>query len=102
MSVQTRIPTLTDLQMQRGEVIRVMETYGIANVRVFGSVVRGEAQMSSDIDLLVDLPPYFSLLNLSSLVQDLQDLLGFRVEITSAAHLRDELKATILQDAQPL
>ena len=50
----------------------------------------------------MDLPPYFSLLNLSSLVQDLQDLLGFRVEITSAAHLRDELKATILQDAQPL
>jgi predicted nucleotidyltransferase len=74
----------------------------VQNVRVFGSVARHSATSESDVDLLVDLPEPFSLLQLSSLVQDLQDLLGFRVQITSANHLRPELRDNILRDAQTL
>lgn len=102
MSDTKTIPTLDDLRARRAEIIALAESYGVRNVRVFGSVARGDAAAGSDVDLLVDLPPRFSLLMFSSLVQDLRDLLGFPVELASAAHLRDELKHRILRDAQPL
>lgn len=96
------IPTLNDLRARRDEILVIVKRYGASNVRVFGSVARGEATSGSDIDLLLDLPPHFSLLKLSSLVQDLRDLLHFPVQVTSAAHLRDELRPYILRDVQPL
>jgi predicted nucleotidyltransferase len=98
---QSRL-TLKGLRAQRDAILVIVEQYGASNVRVFGSVARGEATSASDIDLLLDLPPHFSLLQMSSLVQDLRDLLDFPVQITSAAHLRDELRPYILRDAQPL
>lgn len=96
------IPTLAMLRTHRKAILALAEKYGISHVRVFGSVARGDATANSDIDLLVDLPPQFSLLQLSSLVQDLRDLLGFSVHIASRAHLRPELRDAILRDAQPL
>lgn len=96
------LPTLNALRARRDGILAIAERYGVSNVRVFGSVARGEATPGSDVDLLLDLPPHFSLLKLSSLVQDLRDLLGFPVQVTSAAHLRDELRPYILRDAQPL
>jgi hypothetical protein len=68
----------------------------VTNVRVFGSVARGEAHEASDIDLLVDFAPHFSLLQLAGLVNDLEHILGYRVQIASAAHLREELRSSIL------
>lgn len=98
----TEPPTLADLREQREAILDLMADYGVSNVRVFGSVSRGEASPSSDVDFLVDFPPHFSLLDLSSLVQDLQALLGCPVQVASAAHLREELRLSILRDAQPL
>lgn len=103
MSEQTRtVPTLAALRARRDEINAIMQQHGASNVRVFGSVSRGESTPQSDVDFLVDIPPRFSLLQLSSLVLDLRDLLGAPVEVTSAAHLRDELRPYILRDAQPL
>jgi predicted nucleotidyltransferase len=96
------IPALADLRARRDEILAVAEHYGVSNVRVFGSVAREESMPGSDIDLLVDLPPHYSLLKLSGLVRSLRELLGCRVEVSSAAHLRDEMRETILQDARPL
>ena len=47
-------PTLDDLRQLRDEILRIAEQYGASNVRVFGSVARGDARPDSDVDLLVD------------------------------------------------
>ncbi len=95
-------PTLEELRAKREDILRVAAAYGISNVRVFGSVARGEATPESDIDLLVDYPPRFSLLGLAGLVNDLEVLLARRVDIASAAHLRAELRPHILRDVTTL
>jgi predicted nucleotidyltransferase len=95
-------PTLATLRKQQAAILELTTKYGVSNVRVFGSVARDEATLQSDIDLLVDFPPRFSLLDLSSLVQDLQSLLGCPVQVTSADHLREEMRPSILADIRPL
>jgi hypothetical protein len=90
------------LEAKRAIILAIAESYGVTNVRVFGSVVRGESRADSDVDFLVDIPPRFTLLKLSGLVRSLREALGYRVEVASAAHLREELRERILQDARPL
>jgi hypothetical protein len=95
-------PTLDAVLAQREEILKIARHYGAMNVRIFGSVVRGEATPQSDIDFLVDLPDDFSLLMLSGFVQDLQEVLGYRVQVTSAKHLREAYRASIAEDVQAL
>lgn len=95
-------PTIQDLRSRRADIIALAERYGASNVRVFGSVARGEAGADSDIDLLVNLPSGYTLLKLSGLVRSLRELLGYPVEVASADHLREEMRESILRDAQPL
>ncbi|KXK18293.1 MAG: DNA polymerase beta domain-containing protein [Chloroflexi bacterium OLB15] len=102
MIEKTPIPTLEMLRERREDLLQVAARRGVKNVRVFGSVARGEAEANSDIDLLVDLPPHFSLLDFSGLVREMQEVVGYRVEIASAAHLREEMREGILQEAEPL
>jgi predicted nucleotidyltransferase len=103
MSNSTKTPpTIQDLRARRADIIALAERYGAYNVRVFGSVARGEASVDSDIDLLVNLPPGYTLLKLSGLVRSLRELLGYPVEVASADHLREEIREAILRDAEPL
>jgi|GEM_PF-606679 len=76
-----RTPTLEDLRARRAEILRIMARRGVRNIRVFGSVARGEAKPDSDIDLLVDLEPGRSALDLSELILDLEEALGRRVDV---------------------
>lgn len=101
MNTQTP-PTLESLRAQRKEILALAEKYGAKNFRVFGSVARGEATPDSDIDFLVDFQSGLTLLKLSGLVRSLRELLGHRVEVASSAHLREEIREGILQDALPL
>jgi len=64
------------LHEKREDILRVASKRGASNIRVFGSVVRGEADSKSDINLLVDLEPGRSLFDLGGLLMNLQDLLG--------------------------
>jgi predicted nucleotidyltransferase len=66
---------------RRREILRLAEQRGAHDVRVFGSVARGEAKENSDLDLLVAWEPGRSLMDHAGLVQDLQDLLGIRVHV---------------------
>lgn len=75
--------TLADLRRQRQAILELAETYGAYNVRVFGSVARGEATPESDVDLLVSFREGASLYEMSGLWQDLQELLGVRVDLTT-------------------
>ena len=76
-------PTLDDLRARRDEILRLAQRYGAYNVRVFGSVARGEATPDSDFDLLVSFREGTSLYELSGLWQDLQDLLQRKVDLTT-------------------
>lgn len=103
MSELTRTPpTMQNLRERRADIIALAEKHGVYNVHVFGSMARGEAGADSDIDLLVSLPPGYTLLKLSGLVRSLRELLGYPVEVASANHLREEMRDSILRDAEPL
>jgi predicted nucleotidyltransferase len=75
------IPTLEALRARRGEILSVAAVRGARNIRVFGSVARGDAQPDSDIDILVDMEPGRTVLDLSELILDLEEALGRRVDI---------------------
>ncbi len=93
---------MTDLERRRVDILRIAQQYGARNVRVFGSEARGEASPGSDLDLLVDMEPERSLLDLVGLGQDLEDLLGRHVDVLTAASVHPRLQASILADARPL
>ncbi len=79
----------------------VLDRYGAYNLRMFGSVARGDAREDSDLDLLVDLVPGVGneLLRVSGLAEELSALLGVRVDVLAAPLLRDEVSATALAEA---
>ncbi len=69
------------LQEKRDQILEIAAAHGAHNVRIFGSVARGEAGPDSDVDFLVELDPECSLLDHIGLLQDLQDLLGREVDV---------------------
>lgn len=90
------------LHEKREDILRVASKRGASNVRVFGSVARGEADSKSDIDLLVDLEPGRSLFDLGGLLMDLQELLGQKVDIVTERGLRERIRERVLKEAIPL
>jgi uncharacterized protein len=87
------------LQQHRAEVLRLAAKYGATDVRVFGSVARGEADDASDIDFLVRMAPGRSLFDLGALLMDLQDLLGRRVDVVTERGLRPRVREQVLGEA---
>ncbi|HUS92632.1 MAG TPA: nucleotidyltransferase family protein [Phycisphaerae bacterium] len=87
---------------QRAEFLRLAERRGAYNVRVFGSVARGEDDESSDVDFLVDMESGRSLLDLGGLLMDLQDLLGRKVDVMTEPALHWYIRGRILGEAVPL
>jgi hypothetical protein len=90
------------LKEKREAVIALAAKHGARRLRVFGSVARGEAGAESDVDLLVTMEEGRSLLDLSALVLDLQDLLGVKVDVVSEDGLYWLLRRRILKEAVPL
>jgi hypothetical protein len=87
---------------RRGAILRLAAQHGATNVRVFGSVVRGEAGAGSDIDFLVEMEPKRSLLDIATLKLDLQDLLGCDVDVVTESSIYWLLRRRILREARPL
>lgn len=90
------------IKEKRDDIFRLSELHGAKNVRVFGSVARDEAGPESDIDFLVDLEQGRSLLDLSGLLVDLEQLLGRRVDIVTERGLHWYLRDAIIKEARPL
>jgi hypothetical protein len=86
---------------RRDALDEILFRYGATNPRLFGSVARGDASATSDIDLLVDLLPGRGneLLRVSGIGEELSTLLGRRVDVVTPSLLRDEVSATALFDA---
>jgi uncharacterized protein len=89
---------------RRVDVDEILARYAATNPRLFGSVARGEATASSDVDLLVDLQPGGGneLLRVSGIAEELSLLLGRRVDVVTSSLLRSEVSATALADAVPV
>lgn len=87
---------------KRDDILRLATAHGARNVRVFGSVARGEADAASDIDLLVDLEPGRGLLDLGGLLMDLQALLDRPVDVVTERGLRERIRERVLREAVPL
>jgi len=90
------------LKSRREEILSIAASHGARNVRVFGSVARGEAGENSDIDLLVELDQGRSLLDLAWLVVDLEELLERKVDVVTEQGLYWLLRRRILKEARPL
>jgi len=90
------------LLQNREKILKIAANYGAYNVRVFGSVARGEETPQSDIDFLVDMQPGRSLLDLGGLLYDLQELLQFDVDAATENGLRPRIKEGILKEAVAL
>ncbi len=87
---------------KRDEIRRIAARHGVRNVRVFGSVARGEARADSDLDLLVDTGPETSSWFPAGLVLDLEEVLGCKVQVVTEKGLNPDLKERVLQEALPL
>ena len=90
------------LKSKRQEILEIAAKHGARNVRVFGSVARGEAGPESDVDLLVDMEPGRSLLDLGGLWSDLNELLGRKVDVVTEQSIYWLLRRRILKEARPL
>ena len=90
------------IRERRDEILRVAARHGAGNVRLFGSVARGEDMLESDVDLLVDVTgattPWFP----GSLVADLEQLLGRRVQLVIRRSLSPLIQYSVLREAVPL
>jgi len=93
------VPDLGMLRKRRSEILAAASRHGASNVRVFGSVVRGRARPGTDIDLLVDMDAGRSLLDLAGLHLELEDILGFPVEIGTDVkpRIRDRVHAEAIR-----
>lgn len=90
------------LREKREDILRLCAKYGARNVRVFGSVARGEADAQSDLDFLVDLEPGRTLFDLGGLQYDLEQLLGCPVDVVTERGLKVRIRDRVLQEAVPL
>ncbi len=90
------------LKEKREEILSIATKYGAFNVRIFGSVARGDETADSDVDFLVELEPGRNLLDRIALMQDLEDLLEIKVDVATVKGLREYFRDRILNEAVPL
>jgi predicted nucleotidyltransferase len=86
------------VRRHRGELVAIAAAHGVANLRVFGSVARGEDRADSDVDLLADVPPGMGLLGLGRVAEDLEAVVGARVDLVPAGHLKPDVRGRAERD----
>ncbi|MGA8572861.1 MAG: nucleotidyltransferase family protein [Desulfobaccales bacterium] len=90
------------MQEKRQEILVIAAKHGAYNIRIFGSVARGEADGQSDVDILVELEEGRSLFDLGGLSMDLENLLERKVDVVTARGLRKRISERVLREAVPL
>jgi uncharacterized protein len=95
-------PIGAKLWTRRNKVKQLAAGHGLLNLRVFGSVARGEETEESDLDLLVDVIPGVSLMGLARAQHELEELLGARVDLVPASDLKPGVAASVLAEAMAL
>jgi len=90
------------LKDKRKEILRIAAGHGARDIRVFGSVSRGEAGPKSDVDLLIKLEPGRSLLDIIAIKQDLEDLIGCEVDVVTEDAISPYIREQVLKEAVSL
>ena len=90
------------LKDKREEILKLAAKHGARNVRVFGSLARGEADEQSDVDFLVDMEPGRSLLDMGGLLMDLREFLGRDVDVVTERTLKPRVRTRVLREAVAL
>lgn len=88
-----------DIALKRSAILTAAAEHGAGNVRIFGSVARGDDRPDSDIDLVVTLEPGRTLLDLAELELRLEQLLGRKVDVVTERSIRPPIRAGVLSDA---
>lgn len=102
-SVRSQLgPQADKLRRQRRRLLDAAEKHGVGHLRAFGSLARGEATADSDIDLLVDLKPGRTLLDLAAFRHEAGEILDLPVDVTTADMLKDRIRDEVLREALPL
>jgi len=94
--------TKADILKRRDEIIAAGKRHGASNFRLFGSVARGDAVEDSDVDLIVHFEPERSLIDHGGLIDDLEELLGIKVDVISEGGMRDRFRHEVMKDAVAL
>lgn len=90
---------LTRLKQRRDEILALASRHGARNLRVFGSVARGDARSDSDIDLLVEFEPSRGLFTHTALIRELEQLLGCKVDVATQNGLKKRIRSRVLEEA---
>lgn len=90
------------MKAKREEILKIAAKHGARNIRIFGSVDRGEADSESDLDILVEFLPGSTLLSQSTMIRELESLLGIRVDVVSDQGLRERIRDRVLREAVAL
>jgi uncharacterized protein len=94
--------TLQAVRERRNEILSIAEKYGMKDIEIFGSVIRGEAKEKSDIDFLVNLDSGRSLLDLAGFAEEVEELLGYKIDVALKNSLKERIKDNILKEAVKL
>jgi len=94
--------TRRELLDRREAILAIARRHGAHDVRVIGSVARGDAGESSDLDLIVRFDPDRTLFDHGGLIMDLRDLLGVKVDVISEAGMRERFRNYVMKEAIPL
>lgn len=102
-SVRSQLgPQADKLRRQRRRLLDAAERHGVGHLRVFGSLARGEATAESDVDLLVDLKPGRTLLDLAAFRREAGEILDLPVDVATTDMLKDRIRDEVLSEALPL
>ena len=102
-SVRSQLgPQADKLRRQRRGLLDAADRHGVGHLRAFGSLARGEAKADSDVDLLVDLKPGRTLLDLAAFRREAAEILDLPVDVATADMLKDRIRDEVLSEAVPL
>jgi predicted nucleotidyltransferase len=90
------------LKLKRAEVLQIAEKYGVKNIRVFGSVARGEDDEKSDVDLLAEFPEGTTYIRYFTFVHELEKILSCKVDIVSQIGLKPRIREIVMREVLPI
>lgn len=97
-----RAVTLDEVRTRRSEIEQIGARFGVRNVRVFGSVVRGEAGAASDLDLLVDVARGHGYFDMAGFALGVEELLGVFTQVVTVGGLKSRIRQHVLEEAVAL